>query len=197
MKKMITLVLALMMLMLAACGKKVNEPVEINQGTETTPVVEEVATEEPVSGVVDNPFDEELDATEATEEDVVVRDPDESSGLLEPDEEDDPASATKPSVKPTEPTKPTEPSTKPTEPADKPSTGNGSGNNTSSSGEMSYEKLQSMSAAEQQAYMNSFGSIDEFFAWYNAAKEEYDSSKDEIEVGNGSINMGDIINGGN
>jgi hypothetical protein len=55
-----------------------------------------------------------------------------------------------------------------------------------------------MSAAEQQAYFLSFPTMEDFFAWFNQAKKEYEDAQDRIEIGgDGSIDIGDIINGQN
>lgn len=56
-----------------------------------------------------------------------------------------------------------------------------------------YEKYQSMSAEEQMEYMNSFESVDAFFAWYNSAKEEYEAQIPVIEVGDGPIDMSEFF----
>jgi hypothetical protein len=52
-----------------------------------------------------------------------------------------------------------------------------------------------MSPAEQQAYVESFDSIDQFFDWYNTAKAEYEAANPPIDVGDGVIDMEDIIGG--
>lgn len=49
-----------------------------------------------------------------------------------------------------------------------------------------------MSAQEQNDYMNSFDSIDAFFAWYNQAKAEYEASNPPIDVDGGSFDLGDL-----
>ena len=43
--------------------------------------------------------------------------------------------------------------------------------------------------------MNSFDSVADFFAWYNAAKDEYEKQNPSVEIGGGSIDLGDIIGG--
>ena len=68
---------------------------------------------------------------------------------------------------------------------------------TEDDGEMTYEKFMSMSAADQQAFMNSFPSVEAFFEWFEAAKEAYEASRNEIEIGDGSFDLGDLINGSN
>ena len=80
-------------------------------------------------------------------------------------------------------------------------TDSGSGSNTggntdSGSQSMNYESFQDMAPAQQQAYMESFDSIDAFFEWYNAAKEQYEKDHPSIEVGgNGSVDLDEVING--
>ena len=64
-----------------------------------------------------------------------------------------------------------------------------------SDGEVTYEEYIAMSGTEQQKYLESFESIEAFFEWYNAAKEKYDKENPSIEIGDGSINMEDIIGG--
>lgn len=56
-----------------------------------------------------------------------------------------------------------------------------------------YEEFLKKSPKEQQKYMESFSDIDAFFAWYNAAKDAYEKANPSIEAGDGSINIGDII----
>ena len=62
----------------------------------------------------------------------------------------------------------------------------------SSRHEMTYEEYNALSAEEQEAYFNSFDTVDDFFVWYNKAKQEYEANQDYIEVGgDGNINIGD------
>ena len=63
---------------------------------------------------------------------------------------------------------------------------------------LTYEEYQALSGAEQMAYMESFPSVQDFFAWYNEAKAKYDAEQDRIEIGgDGNIDLDDIINGKN
>ena len=51
-----------------------------------------------------------------------------------------------------------------------------------------------MTAAEQQAYFNTYKNPSDFFAWYNAAKAEYEASQERIEIGaGGTIDLGELI----
>lgn len=64
-------------------------------------------------------------------------------------------------------------------------------------GKVTYEEFMAMDGTEQEKYMNSFGDIDAFFNWYNDAKEIYEKENPSIEIGNGPIDMEEIINGKN
>lgn len=55
------------------------------------------------------------------------------------------------------------------------------------SGLLSYEEYSALSAEEQHKYYDSFDSADDFFEWYNAAREEYEKAHPAIEVSNGDI----------
>lgn len=201
-KKHIAFVIVLALVLIASSVLMVTNRPESMKGepseTETQTRETTAQTTEPLPfGVVENPFlddyqetgaTEATGTTEATEPQEETREPEAThpqkgnggagyngeDGLVEPDVPE--TSPEKPAASPTEP--PTEAPTAP-----KPQT--------------EYEKFQNMNAQEQQDYMNSFGSVDDFFNWYNGAKEEYDASRDEIQVGGDSINMGDIITGKN
>ena len=83
----------------------------------------------------------------------------------------------------------------------KPSSGSSSSGPTISDavedGEMTYEEYMAMDGYEQEKYMKSFESIDAFFNWFNAAKDKYEEENPSIEIGDGPIDMEDIINGKN
>jgi hypothetical protein len=64
-------------------------------------------------------------------------------------------------------------------------------------GKVTYEEYMAMDGYEQEKYMKSFASIEAFFNWFNAAKDKYEAENPSIEVGNGPIDMNEIINGGN
>ena len=42
------------------------------------------------------------------------------------------------------------------------------------------------------AFFQEFESIEDFVAWYNAAKDEYDRLHPPIEVGSGKIDLGEL-----
>ena len=50
-----------------------------------------------------------------------------------------------------------------------------------------YEKLLEMSGEEQQAFMESFESLEAFFAWLEEAKAEYEAKNPGIEIGTDGI----------
>ena len=131
-------------------------------------------------------------STEQTEPQVIpglVYSPNEDSNLPD-DTEDDPAAnpseePTTPSEpdKPTEPTAPTESETptEPTVPSEPAST--------------SFEQYNAMSPEEQYAFFCTFSSMEDFVAWYNNAKAEYEAAHPGIDIGDGNIDIGDIIGG--
>ena len=52
-----------------------------------------------------------------------------------------------------------------------------------------------MTAAEQQAFFDTFASVSDFLAWRSAAKKEYEENSDKIVIEGGSIDLGEIMNG--
>lgn len=179
------LVIILMIALIAFTGKDAEEATapELAATTEAVPTETE---EETVPGVEDSIFDEEPDETKETAATEETKNSGQGSST-------DTTLATEPEdPKPAEP-KPTDPSepeatteaTEPTETMPAPT-------NLSE-----YEKFQSLSPSEQQEYVESFPSIDEFFNWYNAAKEEYEKANPPIEVGSGTIDVSQIIGGKN
>lgn len=109
----------------------------------------------------------------------------ESGGLMDPESPEEPESTTPPATQPpaTEAPDPEEPT-------------QGGGNNSGTTTMTEYEKYHAMSPSEQQAFMESFESIDAFFVWYENAKAAHDAAKPPIDVGDGSIDL-DNIAGGN
>ena len=65
----------------------------------------------------------------------------------------------------------------------------------SSRHKMTYEEYNALSAEEQEEYFNSFKTVEDFFAWYNKAKAEYEASQDYTEIGgDGNLNIGESEN---
>lgn len=62
-------------------------------------------------------------------------------------------------------------------------------------GELSYEDYNAMSTVSQRAYMESFENIDDYFDWYYEAKEAYDEAHPDIDVGDGVIDLEDLLQG--
>lgn len=58
---------------------------------------------------------------------------------------------------------------------------------------LSYEEYMALSPAEQQAYYESFPTLEEFIAWHNAALAEYEAGQD-VPVVTGPIDIGDYTN---
>ena len=56
---------------------------------------------------------------------------------------------------------------------------------------LTFEEYDSMDGQAQREYMFSFPNLDDFFNWYNAAKEAYESTRDTIEFdGSGDLVIG-------
>lgn len=175
-KRYILLLALLTAAMLIGCGKEK----DAKETTEAVGAVE--TTEESIPGVEDSIFDQDFETTEATQaaQGDDAQQETEGSGLQEKDpdaedddDQDDDKDADKETTAPTESTNATE---APVDPAS-----------------MDYAKFQAMSPAEQQAFVESFESIDAFFEWYNAAKEAYEAANPPIDIGSGNIDLDDII----
>ena len=174
-QKQFVCVITVMLLILAGCGKQnVVEPTTVAPETTAEAIPVPATTEESIPGVEDSIFDDEtVPTTEETQPQTEVTEPQETT---KPTEATKPTETSKP-----EETQPQEtaPATEPSQPAAKPQT--------------AYESFQNMSADEQQAYMESFESIDAFFTWYNDAKAEYEAANPPIDVGDGSVDMGELM----
>ena len=201
-RKILALILALAAVAVAVVlAVAMTDEVPAGTTPETSPNAGVGETAPSVPGVADSIFDleteeptepEETDAPKPTE--PANTRPEDSAdpgpGLQDPDA-DAPVDTRPPQTEPssTEPTKPTEPSstepTKPTEPAQTEPM-------ELPDGEIDYEAFIAMTPAQQRAYMESFESIDAFFAWYNAAKEAYEKDHPAIDVGDGVIDLEDI-----
>ncbi len=60
---------------------------------------------------------------------------------------------------------------------------------------LTYKEYLALSAAEQQAYFESFDSPEDYMAWRTQAKKAYEDEQNAIRVeGDGSFNIGDYIN---
>ncbi len=53
-----------------------------------------------------------------------------------------------------------------------------------------YESYINMTGAQQQEFIGSFESIEDFFEWYNSAKAAYDALHPVIDVGDGNVDLG-------
>ena len=212
MKNRMILCLAVFAILLTGCGKNKNqetlpfEETSVAVATTETAAATEVVetTEETIPGVEDSIFDENGN---------VVTEPTETKGSEETEASTEPKE-TKPAGGTTVPTQPANSGESetpdspaapdPSQPAGGAGGGTGSTEPTESveqettpsvSAQTEYEKFHAMSPAEQQAYMESFDSIEAFFEWYEQAAAEYEAAKPPIDVGDGNINLDDIIGG--
>ncbi len=68
--------------------------------------------------------------------------------------------------------------------------GNEGAGNGSVNPAITYEQYLKMTSAEKYNYYLSFINKDDFFAWYNKAKREYEESQNRTEIGgNGSVDL--------
>ncbi len=59
---------------------------------------------------------------------------------------------------------------------------------------MTLEEYNSMSPKDQQAYFESFDSVEDYWAWYDAAKADYDAKMDGTHIeGDGNFDITDHI----
>lgn len=182
------LVILLVLLMMWALTMPPKQ-IHVDDVTESATIVEENIPEtEPVTleTIVDQV---EAESTEQTTESI----PEESTDSTK-ETTQTPTEGTKPAetAKPTEITKPAE-TTKPTEATDVTESTNPAGGNADS--KVTYVDYVNMSSPEQSAFRDSFDSTGAFIKWYNAAKDVYESQNSEIEVGDGSLNLDDFMNG--
>lgn len=69
-------------------------------------------------------------------------------------------------------------------------------NQASVDGKLTYEAYNAMSAEEQQAFYLSFADPQDFFDWYNAAKEDHEKNNGNIIIGeDGVIDLEDLFGG--
>ena len=207
------LLIAVLIFTMAACRAKQPE-----ETIETTPatipgVAENIFSEEDILMAMEDatesqetlgveettPVDQNNteDATETTKstEDAQVT---ESTKATEVTQATEPVKSTEAteSTKPTESTRPTESTnateatqtTQPTEATQPPQ-----GGISLSGAAAEYARYNAMAPDEQVAFYNTFDSMEAFVAWYNNAKAEYDRQNPSIEIGNGNIDIGDLI----
>ncbi len=56
-----------------------------------------------------------------------------------------------------------------------------------------YEEFVNMTPTQQEACMKAYSSMEEFFKWYTKAKEEYEKEHPSIDVGDGSLDLDEIL----
>lgn len=55
--------------------------------------------------------------------------------------------------------------------------------------ELTYEEFEALSPAEKRKYQESFGDIEAFFNWYDAAKAAYEKEHPPIIIGGGTVTL--------
>lgn len=202
-RRMIALALVCVMVLCAGCRRDDPDPTQTtaDQTAATTEATEPLTT---VPGTAQNvfgsdAFDEEPDETETT------------PGGEQNGEEDDTPGGSSDGEKTTQPTqpentdpeptdsaptdpKPTDPVTTEPQPTDPENTDPETNDPSSDANEVTYEEYNNMSPEEQMAYYSQFPSMEAFVEWYNRAKAAYDEEHGAIDVGDGNIDLGDLIN---
>ena len=179
----IVAVLAVIIIGLIICvvGMKPNDqpaPTDVSTVPGTTAVTN--PSEETTNTVTQQT--EETETTEPTETTV----PSQETEPQNTEEDETKPVETKPAETKPEETEPQETEPQETEPQETEPTEQGK-----NPWNVTYEEYQNMSATEQRAQMNAFANIEEFFAWYEAAKEKYETENPDIEIGgSGVVNPG-------
>ena len=175
-KKIFVIILAFVVVFsLAACGAgKANEQIELDSEKTATPGVVKTETN-------DGNIDEEVAVENSTNAEPEAFADAEAAAYHTPA-----PNATAAPVATPVPTKAPAPEEE-TEDADSET----EGDYQPSVGLTEYELYNAMSGEEQQAFMESFGSVEAFMSWYNSAREEYESGR--IEIDGSEINAGDLV----
>ena len=62
--------------------------------------------------------------------------------------------------------------------------------------DLTYQEYLAMTKQEQDDFYHKFDPEEDFFKWYKAAKKTYEDNSNNIIIGgDGSIDLGDILNG--
>lgn len=206
-KSLFLMIIVALVLLLAitGCGKKQTEQKETEDFAETT----EQSQENEViigEGVISGVEVEEEEPVEVDKGFAAYEDPDPTASTKPSVEKPSTPSTQKPTTpstqKPTTPVKPSTPTTPnqnapttPTQPeapaATEPEYSAGVG--VPDEGVVTeYDEYMNMSADEQQAFIESFESMEAFMTWFNKAQEEENASDNSIEIGSGVIDMTQI-----
>ena len=177
---LILLVMMIALLCLPACRKEEPMTTTTPATMETHPATEETQIQETIveDGVIIGAgleFEEEAEATETTET-TPQETEEENQEITAPTEEKHPDETTAPTEN--QDSEETNPSTHPSGSASE------------------YVAYMNMSAAEQAAFIDSFGSVDAFMAWFNKVKSEFDATDGSIDIGSGSVDLENILGGG-
>lgn len=201
-KKLIVILLlisAVMLLPMSGCGCQQNS-VETNAPETTVPPTTMVP------GVVYNPDGgiEDLDDVESTTapadttpvETAPEATKDNQGSNSQPGKDEEPEATTAPTTgkdeEPEETTAPTTGKDETPEETTSPTTEKNEDPTVPTTGETvtAYEQYNSMSGKAQKEFIESFDSIEDFFVWYNNAKAEYEKLNPDIEVSDGTVDLG-------
>lgn len=202
-RHIIILVLTISFLLgLCACKKNVEETVTVT--TESASEITSEAATEVASGVADSIFDdvdnlaeseaETTTADESEKKDSQIATQPPEAAETKPEDNNTPTSSTEPTNVTESTTPETDPTIAPEETKPKSDQETTPNREQETKSELTeYEKYNAMSGEEQMAFMQSFDTIEAFFAWLNNAKAEYEAANPAIEIGDGEIDIGAII----
>lgn len=191
-KRAIALLLAVVMLLCIGCGKKDSGGTEPVPTPENMEAPETQPQSETMPGTAKNEFDSDFDFDEPEETESPAT---EETGDRENEPEqtkpgENKPGSNKPGENKPEQTKPQETEPEETEPEEPTTESTGAAEEAD---RVTYEEYNNMTPEEQVAFFQSFGSVEEFMAWYNQAKEEYEKEHGSIEIEDGNIDLGDIV----
>lgn len=190
-KKLIALLLTVVMLLTVGCGRKddtegTNEPSQsVEAGTDAQLPDETIPGVEILDESLSNPFDEMEENEQADAENGSASSDNNAGNTGNGNSQSGSNNGNSNTDETTQSGGEASAETQPT--------GAGSSNSGSESLSVSYEEYNSMTPEAQVAYYNQFSSMEAFVKWYNEAKAAYDAEHGSIEVGDGNIDLGDLV----
>lgn len=192
-RKLMALLLAALMLLCIGCGNKNEDTTGTTEAPETQTPTETEGITETAPGTAINildpdGFEEDGEETEPQETEPEETEP-ENTKPQETEPEETKHQETEPEATKPQETEPAETRPQTTEPA---GTEPGETEPDAEDDRVTYEEYNDMTPEEQLAFFNQFASMEDFVAWYNEAKAEYEKENGAIDVGDGNIDMGNI-----
>lgn len=203
-RKMISLLLAILAFacaLLYGCGKKNETPeteapaANVEQSVPATTAAISSYQPEGQTEITEGGTQESNAATMAT-----IPSDNVEMGVVEGDGYDDLDDSATQSTQATQPTQTTQPTqatqpaqvTQPTQ-ATQPPQETETATSAINLREITYDQFLAMSAEEQRAIINMFGSTEDFMTWFNVIKAIYQEENPGVEIGSGNIDLGGLL----